>query len=63
MTISEQKIVDFDIYCPKCIHYKKSEGEDPCSICLTNPTNQNSRKPIKYEGTVPNKNLRKLRNN
>ena len=26
----EQKIVDFEKYCPKCEHYSKSESEDPC---------------------------------
>lgn len=44
-----QKIVRFDIYCPKCVHYNKSESEDPCWGCLDQPSNTYSRKPINFE--------------
>lgn len=44
-----QKIVDFEKYCPKCEHYSKSENEDPCWGCLDTPTNTYSHKPILFK--------------
>lgn len=48
---SREKIVDFDQYCDpaKCKHYPTIEGEEPCEECLSNPTNLDSHKPVKYE--------------
>lgn len=42
------KIVDFNWYCPRCIHWDVAETEDPCNACLTQSFNENSRKPINY---------------
>lgn len=44
----ENKEVRFDIYCRKCIHFDKLEGEDPCFDCLDEPVNVYSRKPIRF---------------
>lgn len=43
------KIVDFDKYCKMCKHKDLEESEYPCHDCLNNPTNEHSRKPIKFE--------------
>ena len=43
------KIVQFDKYCEKCIHYDKDQSEFPCDDCLSNPTNINSNKPIYFK--------------
>lgn len=43
------KFVDYEIWCPKCKHYKEKETIDPCDECLTYPVNENSMKPINFE--------------
>lgn len=49
--MNDFKIVDFERYCPTCVHYP----EDPsieggtCDICLSNPVRVDSRRPEKYE--------------
>ena len=45
------KIVDFDQYCDKCRYYTPDVfgNEEPCYECLANPTNVDSRRPVKYE--------------
>lgn len=43
------KIVDFDQYCDKCKHTRVTWDDEPCLECLANPTNIDSRRPIKYE--------------
>lgn len=43
------KEVYFDKYCPKCKHEKCPEWEDPCDICLENPSNEWSHKPVYFE--------------
>lgn len=43
------KEVRFDLYCPRCKHYEKSESEDPCWDCLEQGWNENSHKPINWE--------------
>lgn len=45
----EQKIVNFEKYCPKCKYYLVSENVDPCWTCLENPTNIWSHKPVKFK--------------
>ena len=45
----KEKIVAFDIWCPKCKHRDKSESQDPCYDCLAEPINTDSRKPVKWE--------------
>lgn len=44
----ENKEVRFDIYCRRCIHFEKLEGEDPCFDCLDEPVNVYSRKPLRF---------------
>lgn len=47
--VSEYKEVRFDEYCRKCVHYEKSESEDPCWDCLENAVNAYSRKPVYFK--------------
>lgn len=44
------KIVTFYYWCPKCKHKDKSGDEEPCNECLAYPVNQDSRKPVKFDG-------------
>lgn len=44
-----QKIVEFEKWCPKCIHFDKPENEEPCWECLTNATNEDSHRPINFK--------------
>lgn len=48
------KEVDFYSYCPQCKYYKLDDWEDPCDLCLENPSNTHSRKPVFYEPAVGN---------
>ena len=43
------KLVNFDEYCESCKYCDEPETSDICNECLTNPVNQYSHKPIKYE--------------
>ena len=43
------KEVYFDQYCPTCKYVDVPEKSDPCFDCLTEPVNQYSHKPVKYE--------------
>lgn len=45
----EMKIVYFGEYCPKCKYYLRSERDEPCNECLSNPTNTWSHKPVKFK--------------
>lgn len=45
----EEKIVDFEQFCPFCKHYSKSETEDPCWECLDQSTNVYSNRPVNFE--------------
>lgn len=47
--MDEIKFVDFNKYCKTCVNHTKSEEEDPCWDCLTEPTNVNSEKPVRWE--------------
>ncbi len=49
MDVSRNKIVNFDEYCESCKHCDTSEEEDPCFECLTEPVNEYSHKPVKWE--------------
>lgn len=42
------KFVDFS-YCKTCRHESKSESEEPCNFCLSEPVNYESHKPTKWE--------------
>lgn len=43
------KFVNFDNYCETCKHWNTKQDEEPCNECLSNPVNEYSHKPIKYE--------------
>lgn len=47
---NKQKEVFFHLYCETCKHYKTPEHEDPCNECLNEPSNENSHKPVYWEG-------------
>ena len=41
--------VRFHECCKKCKHEKVKETETPCDECMSEPTNWNSHRPVKYE--------------
>ena len=43
------KEVRFDIWCAKCKHKDKAEGEEPCHDCLDYGGNEDSEKPVRFE--------------
>lgn len=43
------KIVDYYEYCPKCAHWKEDETSEPCNTCLSEPVNEDSRKPTEFK--------------
>ena len=43
------KLVDYVDYCVNCKHYNKPENEDPCWDCLTEPVNEDTRRPVCFE--------------
>lgn len=43
------KEVRFDLYCPNCKHWEKTEAEDPCYDCLNEGWNEDSHKPVKFD--------------
>ena len=49
------KIVEYDKYCKTCQHStlisnpETGEMPEPCNECLGEPTNVNSKKPIRYK--------------
>ena len=47
--IKNTKEVYFYKYCPECKYQDVVETDDPCNECLTNPSNENSHKPVKFE--------------
>lgn len=44
-----QKIVEFEKWCNKCKYEDISELDDPCFDCISEPVNEDSRKPVKFE--------------
>lgn len=44
------KLVDFTKWCPKCKYEKVDETEEPCNECLAYPANEDSTKPVNWEG-------------
>ena len=36
----KEKIVKFEIWCPKCVNQKLDETKDPCNECLDQPVNE-----------------------
>lgn len=49
MNSNHEKLVRFDIWCPKCKHFNKQEEDDPCVDCLLESANFESTKPVKFE--------------
>lgn len=49
MIFMAEKEVYYDLWCPKCKHFKTHEFEDPCDECLENPCNEDSHKPVNFE--------------
>lgn len=45
----DYKEVYFNEYCETCKYKDLEESEEPCNECLTNPVNEHSHKPVKYE--------------
>lgn len=43
------KIVRFDSYCHICKHKDVKETDDPCNECLTEPVNEYSHKPVRFQ--------------
>ena len=43
------KIVAYWQYCQKCRHKACKDYDDPCNECLSNPVNEYSHKPVKFE--------------
>lgn len=43
------KEVYFDKYCGTCKNKDVKEIDDPCNDCLSEPTNLNSHKPVRWE--------------
>ena len=43
------KEVYFNEYCKKCKYEKLEETKEPCRICLDEPLNWNTHRPVKYE--------------
>lgn len=42
------KEVRFDLYCRSCVNKDTPEKDEPCSECLSQGWNDDSRKPIRY---------------
>lgn len=53
------KIVEFEKYCQTCEFIDYNDAEDPCHDCLNNPTNINSRKPVRYKKAEKKDNKKK----
>lgn len=43
------KEVYFEQYCKSCKHSSNKEDEDPCNICLNEPANVYSHKPLYWK--------------
>ena len=44
------KIVDYATYCFKCEFYDRTDEDEPCNECLTNPVRTDgSRKPVNFK--------------
>ena len=47
---SKPKEVRFDMYCKTCKFHDTPEAEDPCDECLNYGSNEDSHKPVNWEG-------------
>ena len=59
--MNDLKEVRFDIYCKKCVYYELPENKYPCWICLEEPVNTNSKKPVNFK-EVENENSNRRSN-
>lgn len=46
---NEEKLVEFEKWCPACVYEQLSESESPCFECLEDPVNVNSHRPTRFE--------------
>lgn len=49
MDYQAYKEVYYHKYCVDCKHRKVANTEEPCNECLSEPTNLNTHRPVKYE--------------
>lgn len=49
MDYQSEKEVFFHEYCKTCKNREVSNTEEPCDECLSEPTNLNTHRPVKYE--------------
>lgn len=65
MDVSGNKFVNFDEYCETCKYRDILEEVEPCFECLTEPVNEYSHKPVKWECRQKrrDKNISYYRNN
>lgn len=57
-----QHIVEFENWCNKCKYYKKDEEDNPCYLCLDEPVNEDSKRPVYYvEDTIKKKEKKNAR--
>lgn len=45
----DQKIVEFQLYCPTCKYAAYPEQLEPCYECIGNPTNTNTNQPVLFK--------------
>lgn len=46
---SKNKLVEFNQYCYKCVYKDLLDIQEPCNECISNPVNENSHKPVKFQ--------------
>ena len=46
---SSDKEVYFGEYCKTCKYFERTEEDEPCFECLSEPTNTDSHKPVRWE--------------
>lgn len=49
MDVLNEKIVDFQTWCPRCKHWTLKSTDEPCNECLHTPVRLGSHKPEKFE--------------
>lgn len=54
--VNPEKIVNFHEYCDICVHFDKSERDDPCFDCLAEPVNTYSHRPMYFKAKDSQKN-------
>lgn len=47
--IDDPKIVEYWKFCEHCKYWDTKANDEPCEECLSNPVNDNSHKPVKWE--------------